>query len=249
MALDHISVLITRPAGQADAWLRGFAQEGAEVFHQPGLTLEASAKSEPSLAHLQQLAEGTAVVYTSPMAVSAALTHQPQLTGYRSWAVGRQTAKLLIQAGCREVLAPVDGSGADALLADRRFAGGSPVLIACARGGRQAIARALEQAGETFHCVYVYQRSPAPLQPQIVDRLADRLERLVVVATSVGILERVHELLGDALPLARCPLVVVSERIAQRARQLGYEHVVVSQQPGLDSVLMATHVAAGRLPI
>ena len=32
-----------------------------------------------------------------------------------------------------------------------------------------------------------------------------------------------------------------------RARHLGYERVVVSEQPGLDSVLTAIGIAAGRL--
>ena len=39
-----------------------------------------------------------------------------------------------------------------------------------------------------------------------------------------------------------------TNRIAERASELGYERVVVSEQPGLDSILTAIQVAAGRLP-
>lgn len=246
--LDGIAVLVTRPAQQAEAWRSALTDAGARVFLQPGLEIHAAAADEASLQHLQVLAPDCCAVFTSVPAVDAALALQPALQELDCWAVGRQTARRLIQAGCRRVLAPESAAGVDALLADERFPGHQRVLIACARGGRKRLARRLSGSGYEVASAYVYRRRPAALQPGLVAQLAGLDQPLVTVATSRAILERVHELLAPHIDITGKPLVVVSERIARRAGELGYDHVVIAGQPGLDSVVTAIGVAVGRVP-
>lgn len=246
--LAGIAVLVTRPQGQAEAWLRGLVHAGARVFHQPGLEIRAADSDEPSLQRLDSLPANACAVFTSVPAVDAALKLQPELRSLDCWAVGRQTARRLIEHGCRCVLAPESGAGAEALLADDRFPGRQQVLIACARGGRRILADRLLAAGHQVHPVYVYERRPAQPVAGLADALAGCELPLVMVATSRAILERVHDLLASAVPLVEKPLVVISPRLADRARELGYGHVIIAQQPGLDSVLTAIGIAVGRIP-
>lgn len=245
--LGGITVLITRPRQQAEPWLAGFSAAGARVLHQPGLKVEPTGDDESSLAGLDDLPKDAVAVFTSKPAADAALARQPALTRRRCWAVGRQTARRLIELGCRKVYVPESGAGVEALLADPRFPDSNTVVIACARGGRGLLADRLAATGRTVRVAYVYRRTPAAaeLAPEAV---RDSGGPLVTVVTSIAILDRIHQLLGASVPLTDHPLVVISERIAGRAATLGYRHIVVAGGPGLDSVLAATAVACGRLP-
>ena len=246
--LTGASILVSRPDGSAQRWLDGFASIGAEVIHQPGLDLEPTDHTEPSLAALRDLEPDCALVLTSPAAVRHALGREELKDHWPDglcWTVGQQSARLLLAAGCRNVRSPKNGFGADALLADPRFPAAHQVRILCARDGRKNLRDALAERRLDVANVYVYQRQPAALRRAAKEALADLNRRpnskLVVTATSIAVLERLCVLFPDQL--FDRPLVVVGPRIAQRAGELGFQRIVTAIEPGLASVIQAVAMA------
>lgn len=172
-------------------------------------------------------------IFVSPNAVEHGLpllhrsAHTP---APRFAAVGAATAQALHAAGIREVLAPTDRFDSAALLellaaeavCDRT------VLLFRGEGGRDELAAALTARGARLVHIVCYRRIlPAAPDAAAHARLA-RGEVDIITVTSVDGLRNLLTLAGDAARaiLPGTPLVTVSERQAQAARELGFHAAI-----------------------
>jgi uroporphyrinogen-III synthase len=241
-ALLGISVLVTRPKPAATRLAQLIRQQGGNPICQPGVELGAMSDAEPSLDHLLRLAAADIVIFTSANAVRFALQRKPA----SDWpaaatlvAIGQRTATTLAASGLDAVLAPAAGADSESVLQLPLLQQvvGRKVLLACAPGGRQLLQAELTARGARVHPVFLYRRKPPRANPETLHEIKLAIDRLVVTATSVTILENITNLLGTG-PLNR-PLCVISTRIAERAQQLGYEQIHVASGPG-DHALLTT---------
>lgn len=244
--LRGVSVLVTRPAGQAEALCRLIEEKGGEALRFPALALEPVARESRAAAPLRGVRGYDLAIFVSANAAQFGLR---LLQG--TWpaqvpvaAVGRATAAALTAAGVPVAVVPAARYDSEALLAHpalQRMAG-KRVLIVRGAGGRELLREMLSQRGARVDYAEVYRRT----LPNAADVgvLLDQWRGggvSVVTATSEQILNNLCGLLGEQgreLLLAT-PLVVISQRVAELARTLGFQHTAWVASEASDAGIVA----------
>ncbi|WP_296810378.1 uroporphyrinogen-III synthase [Thiocapsa sp.] len=227
-------VLVTRPAAQADGLCRLIEAAHGHAIRVPSIEIAPAADPREAAALLAQ--SWDMLYFVSPNAVEQALALVPD----GSWpqvekiaAVGRATAQALSDAGRAPDLVPEQRFDSETLLAMPELADmrGRRVLIVRGEGGRALFADTLRARGAEVLFAEVYRRlrpafDPAPLLSRWSDTVA------MVTATSDEIMLNLMEMLGPEgrAPLLATPLVVVAERTAEKARDLGFVRVAVAER-------------------
>ena len=235
-------VLVTRPAGQAEPLCRLIESAGGRAIRFPTIAIEPT--NDPEARAL--LGESWDLLYfVSPNAVEQALA----LVADGAWprvervaAVGRGTARALTAAGRAPDLVPNDRYESEALLempelADMR---GRRVLIVRGEGGRALFAQTMTERGAEVRFAEVYRRvRPSVDVAPLLARWCEEVD--FVMATSDEVLLNLAELLGQEgrAPLLATPLVVIAERTAQTARDLGFQTIRVAERADDESIVRA----------
>ncbi len=245
-------VLSLRPLREHGAIRRQAARRGARCVAVSTLELEAL----PASAALGKALACARIVVTSPAAVRAAAAQpgwRPR-RGQAWFALGEGSARALGRAGVAptQVALPTDGHDSEALLAlpglhDVR---GAAVGLLTAPGGRGVIARQLQQRGARLCVAEVYRRLPRVVAPSRLRALAALDDHGALLFTSDEALAPLWRVL-PATERARWqarPCVVASDRLAARARALGFRHVLRAAGPSPAELLdaLAAHVRHGR---
>lgn len=234
-ALDGVTVLVTRPTPQAGRLADLIRGAGGEPVPFP--TLEIVAVS-PDATVLDELATCDTLVFVSANAVKhgRALLRGRDLAGKRLAAIGPATRQALADEGHDRVDCPGEGSSTESLLRLPAFrsVSGRRIGIVRGRGGRDALKQALIERGARVIEMDCYERRmPADFDPDVATReLAHGNHQLVVSVTSVTGLSNLRDMLPDDRhpELASCPLVVIGERQAAAARELGWRgEILVSK--------------------
>ena len=228
--LSGVTIAVTRPTEQAHG-LKGLLNDvGARVVSFPTLEIVSCMDAVPTQ-HWQSLGTADWVVFVSTNAVQYAL---PAARAHNAWpakasiaAVGGSTAAALAAFDITSVVTPEVGSGAQALLAIPEFSDdairGQIVVIAKGRGGLAVLQQTLESRGARVVELEVYERR----RPQVIanDFVTAGIhgEIDIVVAASAQSLENLIDMVGARGRdwILSAPLVVVSERIADAAVELG----------------------------
>ncbi len=234
--LNGVGVLVTRPSGQADTLCKLIAEHGGRSVCFP--TIAIGSAQNPSVAEglLQRVADYQIVIFISPNAVKYGL----ELMGNRAFpvetkicAVGKSTARLLVENGIEVDISPEGQSDSESLLALPELIGvaGKHVLIFRGNGGRKLLGDTLRERGAIVDYAEVYSRSipSADANPLLAswDKEVD-----IVTVTSIEILENLFSLLGEEgrAMVYNTPLVVVSERIMVRAQELGCGNIILADE-------------------
>lgn len=236
-------VISLRPVGQHDAMRRAAAAHGARVLALSPWRIQPRGDAATRAA-LRAALEADVVLFTSPAAArAAAALRRLRARAGQAWvAVGAGTARALRRAGVAGVVAPrrMDSEGVLALpeLASVR---GRRVALVTAPGGRGLIAPTLARRGAQVLRADVYERVPVPPSPRVLARLRELRAPVFLALGSGEALQRVLGDLPDALqaPLRRARVVAASERLAQLARSLGFDDVVVASDARPRSLLAA----------
>lgn len=235
-------VLVTRPAGQAEPLCRLIEAAGGCAIRFPTIAIEPTHDPEARA----RLAESWDLLYcVSPNAVEQALA----LVADGRWprvaqlaAVGRGTARALEAAGRAPDLVPNDRYESEALLAMPELADmrGRRVLIVRGEGGRGLFAQTMTERGAEVQFAEVYRRvrpvvAVAPLLARWREAVA------CVMATSDEVLLNLVAMLGQdgRADLLATPLVVIAERTAQTARDLGFQTIRVAERAADEAIVQA----------
>lgn len=228
-------VISLRPQGQHGALRRAAASHGAQLVGLSPWRIEPvdDAKAREALA---AAAGASRVLFTSPAAVRAAARLQPlrRVPGQHWIAVGRGTAAALRRSGVEDVEWParMDSEGVLALASLAKIDGVAVGLVT-APEGRGLLVSALQDRGARVLRADVYRRVPVPLPARVLARLRELDAPACLALTSEAALARVlGELPADLTALLRSmPAVAASERLRQRALQLGMQQVERAQGP------------------
>lgn len=235
--LAGIGVVVTRPRGQGEALCARLEELGAETFHVPVLAIEALTPEGGWAAASESIRQGEVVIFVSANAVRQlheGLPEAPALLGEANTptdrpkkilAVGPATARALETAGISVDTAGGEGMDSESLLADPALSdvAGRRVVIVRGEGGRRVLDRTLAERGAEVTALAVYRRVPADLSPEALLGPLREGRAHVITATSREILDAIHALAGEqGRDLVRAAgLVVASERVLQRAAELG----------------------------
>lgn len=249
--LAGITVLVTRPAHQADELCRLVTDAGGQALRWPALSIEPPSDR----AHAETVATGLEqfdlAVFVSPNAVEHAVTARggPLPASLPVAAVGPATAEALRSAGAERVIAPTKGFDSEALLESAELADVAGKRIAILRGdtGRELLAETLRERGATVEVVEVYRAVPAKRPAARVAAKLKRAEVDAVLCTSGrGLSALVDASDGKTRAgLVGAQLVVASARMVQLAESLGFKDPLVAPAPG-DRALVDTLTAWAR---
>ncbi|NIP72818.1 MAG: uroporphyrinogen-III synthase [Gammaproteobacteria bacterium] len=242
-----MGVLVTRPAHQARRLCELIEDCGGRAVRFPVMEIADPGDPgalEPVLAALDRY---DLAVFIS---ANAAARGMPLILSRRPWprglavaAVGRASARELARFGHPATICPRKRFDSEALLAmeelqdmqDRR------VVIFRGEGGRELLADTLRARGATVDYAEVYRRvRPEADSGPLLDRWRRGEIDVAVVASGEG-LRNLFDLVGEQGRSLLCetPLVVVSERMVQLARELGCRAQVLVAEPGDESIVAA----------
>ena len=255
-------VVITRPAGDAQAWVDALQAAGHEALALPLIEVGPVTDAQPVMQAWAQWPEFQAVMFVSAQAVRYFFDIQPVrstwASGPRCWATGPGTHKALMQAGVPE--ACIDSPAADAAQFDSEAlwqrvrlqvqAGSQPVLIvrgqdvdtqpdAALNGtGRDWLAQQLQAAGASAQFVVAYERRTATWSRlQTAQAVQAANDASLWCFSSSQALENLASILPtQSWAQARC--MATHPRIAQTAQALGFGEIHMSK-PSLPELLVS----------
>ena len=254
-------VVITRPVGDAPAWVEALQVAGYPALALPLIDVGPVSNSQPVLQAWATWSEFQAVMFVSAQAVRYffhSQTSGPAWThGPRCWATGPGTHKALLQAGVPE--AWIDSPAADAAQFDSealwqrvsaQVQTGKPVLIvrgldvntqpdASLKGtGRDWLAQQLQATGASVHIVVAYERR-APEWSAAQKALAVQAATdgsLWCFSSSQAIQNLARALPAQSWAQARC--MTTHPRIAQTAQSLGFGDIHLTK-PSLAALIVS----------
>ena len=233
--LAGISVLVTRPMGQAEGLANKIRDMGGSVVMLPAIDIQPTGDPHALAERIGRMREFDLIIFVSPTAVQWAwphilARHGDWPHGFKVAAVGQGTARVLRDFDMKHVIAPEDGSGSERLLALPEFIDIEPrhVLIVRGEGGRELLADGLTARGARVEYAECYRRGKPNLDPAPIIDLWQRQGVQAVTVTSVESLDNLFDLLGSAGRdlLLGTPMFVHHARIAEAARARGVSTVI-----------------------
>lgn len=248
-SLQGLTVLVTRPEGQADSLARAIVAAGGKAIKLPLLGIQPI--SEPAAMDVlrelvQSLDRYDLLVFISTNAARHGIEwidrYWPQFpAGVEVMAVGPATAAELAPLGCPVQVSP-SGMQSEDLLALPRLqqVRGQRIGLIRGAGGRELLAETLRARGAMVDYLEVYRRTePAP-EGDTAARIIAAGRVNAICVTSGQILDSLVHLVDiRRTGVMAMPLVVPSERIRQRALSLGFEKVFTSDG-ATDGAMLAT---------
>lgn len=227
--LNEVRVLVTRPVEQAVNLANLVKQHGGEPVLFPLLQIEPIEPAEAGKALFDKLGHDDLLIFVSANAVRCAQQYfvNKAPASLSIAAIGRGTANELARLGVKAGLVPGKSQDSEALLAmpELKNVKGRHVVIVRGEGGREKLAETLRARGAEVDYAEVYRRVAPDVR--ISSYIStDKVD--VITITSGEALTNLAEMAKqqDQSWLFEKPLVVIHDRIAQRAMQLGFNKPV-----------------------
>jgi uroporphyrinogen-III synthase len=227
--LGGISVLITRPATQAQAFAEAVQDAHGRPVSFPALEILGPANKATAQTALARLSQADLAIFTSANAVRYAFPLLPEHIplDLPIAAIGSATAAALEQVGLAPTITPQQPTSEGLLaLPELQQVADQHILIIRGDGGRTTLHQTLSTRGASVHYAEVYRRQCPARNPHNLVQHWDKLVDVVTV-TSNTTLDNLHQMLGSAGQslLYQTPLLVPGERVARHARHLGCTQV------------------------
>ncbi|MEM9172645.1 MAG: uroporphyrinogen-III synthase [Pseudomonadota bacterium] len=223
--LERRGVLITRATAQAEPLMHAVRDAGGLPILMPALAIE----PQPT-ATVTKHADW--VVFISPNAVEYGLERVTQTiaNGAQVAAIGPSTARALTGAGVRQPFAARRGFDSESLLRQPAFQNmaNQRVVIVRGVGGRELLPQTLSQRGARIDLVECYRRERHRLSAEQVHYLENRWASGAVDVTTCLSVATLDNLMGIMSTRGQrmfmvTPLVSPSERVLNRASELGHD--------------------------
>lgn len=247
--LNNLRVLITRPAHQADKLCSMIGEAGGRPVRLPAIAIVPPPDTKPAHAALDNIEKYQLIIFVSSNAVQMAHslmgTHMLPDDATVA-AIGQATAHALeIAYGRKPDLTPTRAFDSEALLKEKALQDMTDkhVLIVRGHGGREFLGDTLRERGATVDYAEVYRRAMPDIDVHSIvgDDPVNSLD--LVTVTSAETMDNLMALfdnagMGDRLRLL--PIIVVSNRVAERAEAYSFENdIVVMHEAGDDAMFKA----------
>lgn len=233
--LSGRSIVVTRPKRQAAVLAGLIEQAGGRAMRFPALEIEPVAS--PALDRvIAQLSSFDLAIFISRNAVEHGVARVRESgawpLGLAFAAIGAGTRRALVAEGIGEVIAPDGPADSEALLRHIRlqWVCGKRIVIFRGAGGREELAATLCSRGAVVDYAECYRRvRPATDARQLIDAWSRGELDAVTVSSGEG-LTNLDALLGEQgrSVLRTTPVFVSHPRVAEAARVLGLERIVVA---------------------
>ena len=239
--LKGLKILVTRPLPQAKKLALLIEQHGGEAVIFPTLAIEPVNNEDTIVSQLEKLSNYHWLIFISANAVNFAQRANKNknfcFESVKIAAIGKATAKALENIGLTVDLMPDAGFNSEALLLmpELQSLDKQNILIVRGEGGRETLAKTLQQRGAKVNYLEVYKRClPKINDDTLVIKLLKQRKLNAITITSGDGLNNLMSLLAGRIiaPLIlETPLIVISTRIKKIAVKIGFKHVLVSASP------------------
>ena len=245
--LCGLRVLVTRPAGQAERLCRLIDAAGGEAFCLPAIDILDPVDGYHLESVVASLANYDLAVFISVNAVNRGLDF---ITAHGEWpaqvriaTVGVRTAVALEPYGLTADLVPEHDFSSEGLLAldELQDMRARRVVIFRGNGGREVLRDTLVERGAEVDYVEVYRRACPLVDPQEIMPYWQPGILDVITITSNETLQNLFDMAGvEGQPrLREIPLLVVGERQAVLAQQLGFARQPILAEHASDEAIVA----------
>ncbi|WP_281646411.1 uroporphyrinogen-III synthase [Parendozoicomonas sp. Alg238-R29] len=228
LALEGLRVLITRPQPQAGRLAAFLQAKGARTTVLPMVAITPlTLTSQPD-----NLAQFSKIIAISVPSVDIALRTLPEFSPQTQWVTpGLGTAQALKSHGIQP-LTPHSEFTSEAMLAlpELNQVTGEKILLLKGEGGRELLRNELSRRGAEVVSLDLYRRQCPDYQQGEIETTVASADINAIVATSGQIVSNLHTCCPD--DLKNLPLIIPSQRVAEKAEALGFKRVVVSQGAG-----------------
>lgn len=244
-----MTILVTRPSPAGEELVSRLRALGRVAWSFPLIEFSPGRELPGLQQRLAALAAGDMVFVLSRHAVTFANAHLQQIGAAwpgepRYFAIGRTTALALHTVSGLDVRYPLDREISEVLLQlpELQSVQGKHALILRGNGGRELLAETLAARGAEVEICECYQRS-AKFYDGAEEAMRWHTRGVTTVVVTSG--EMMQQLFSLIPPwyrenwLLRCRLVVVSERLAHLARELGWQDIQVADNADNDALLRA----------
>jgi len=244
--LENIGVLVTRPAHQAEPLCRLIEQHGGSAIRLPVIEIVDVEDTKQLTSQLDELDKYDIAIFISPNAVNKAFGH---LSSIKKWpnqiniaAVGKSSAKALDSLGLIADIFPSDRFNSEALLALKSMheVTGKNIIIFRGEGGRELIAETLRSRGANVVYAECYRRQkPQSDTSELMKRWANGDIDITICTSNEGLLN-LYDMVGETGQhlLTNTPIIVVSKRAADLAKELGFKsQILISAQASDEAIL------------
>lgn len=244
-----MTILVTRPSPAGEQLVTRLRKLGYSAYHSPLIEFSPGGELPQLPAALAALRAGDllfalsrhAIDYADPL-LSRSGAGWPSNPSY--YAIGRATALALHKVSARHVAYPTERETSESLLQlpELQYVNGKHALLLRGNGGRELLGDTLAQRGAKVSYAECYQRRPVHYDGPEQSRHWQQAGIDTLVITSGEMLQRIYTLVPDyyrASWLLGCQLIVVSERLAVQARQLGWRHIRIADNADNDALMRA----------
>ncbi|MEX3022486.1 uroporphyrinogen-III synthase [Kluyvera sp. STS39-E] len=244
-----MTILVTRPSPQGEELVSRLRALGQVAWSFPLIEFTPGRELNTLGQALSVLGSEDLVFALSQHAVSFAHAqlqqqrlHWPASPQY--FAIGRTTALALHQVSGLDVRYPLDREISEVLLQlpELQNIAGKKALILRGNGGRELLAETLIARGAQVTVCECYQRSPVHYDGAEEAMRWQSREVTTLVVTSGEMLQQLWTLIPlwyRERWLLKCRLLVVSERIARQAQEMGWQDIQVADSADNDALLRA----------
>jgi uroporphyrinogen-III synthase len=220
--------------------------EGGRALCFPVLEILDPHDPAPFLALIDRLEQFDIAIFISANAVSRAmsgiLARRPLPPGLKLATVGKGSARELERLGYRVDICPPKKFNSEALLElpELQAVAGKRVVIFRGEGGRELLADTLKARGAQVEYAEVYRRTPPNTDTTELMRHWVRGEIDLVIVTSNEGLRNLFDMVGKLGQqwLRSSQLVVISERTAELAKELGFKHPPILAEEASDEAII-----------
>lgn len=246
--LSDVTVVVTRPLHQAEALCQSIEDLGATALRFPVIEIRPSENLDSLKTQLNQLDNFQLAIFVSANAVFSAMQILENQHGWPNGlaiaAVGQATAKAVAANGLIVSHISPEPFNSEALLSlsELQSMHGQRVIIFRGNGGRELLAKTLRERGAEVEYAECYQRVMPETNTSDLFRLWDEGHSMPIVVTSNEGLKNLHSMIGQnhQQALLTSPLIVVSQRAAILAKELGFtQQTFVATSASNDAILTA----------
>ena len=229
-----INILIARPKETAGELIDTVEALGMHTYLIPSIGIEAISIEQALLEQVRQTAWDK-VIFTSQNAVIYGKQILQGLELFQVYAIGSATEKVLKQANIPVVNYPKENPGSDGLLALDEFqaVAHENILIIAGKNPSEKLTMGLTERSAHPQSVCVYQRIEAPASGLKALKVHAEINFDAIVTTSSDVLIGLSLLIKRLRlhSLFQVPVFVVSDKMVQLARYLGFTADIIQTKP------------------
>ena len=241
MSKHKLNILITRPEKAGRALQDCLKKQGYQSYCQPCFDYQGS-ENVKQLQRIQQQVIPSIVIFISVAAVEFANKLLPIIFWPKQdvIAVGHATWQALQALGINASLPEKHDSEGLLALPPLQYVQEKTVLIVRGDGGRELIAEDLRNRGATVHYFESYRRVWRNYSVELIKTWHQQQINCILI-TSNALLEFIVNLIGDTDSYWReqCLWIVVSNRIANNAKNMGINRIITANGASTKAIINA----------